>query len=337
VKLLKKIQDFGKELLEILDENSTAAEAGKLLDLIKDAKNYNHWFTESNVRLRLQRICNYLLSKNYLNDYEPWLACGYNKEKTIGVISEERIPLEELPVLLAIIFSQHNFLYKTNEKSDKILSYFFQLLIKKYPEFSRSVNFTDEPLRNIDSLIFTKRQDSNVTEKEYLSKKPSFVEVRHQSVAIIKGDESDETLSWLGNDIFSFFGMGCGNVRKLYLPEGFNVNRIYNTIEQWNSLFEHSAYTNNYQYYQSVYLMNRIEHLDNGFLLLKQDNLIQAPIGVLFYEFYKDRNSLMDKLISSDKISFIYTSNPENERQRAFGESVNQLLLPSKKLRLFLS
>jgi hypothetical protein len=186
-------------------------------------------------------------------------------------------------------------------------------------------------------LIVTKRQESNVTEQEYLSKKPFFIETRHQSVAVLNGDETSETISWLGNDMFSYFGMGCGNVRKLYLPEGFEVHRFYNAIEPWNSLLEHSAYTNNYQYYQSVYLMNRIEHLDNGFLILKEDTSTQAPTGVLFYEYYKNKNLLIDNLMGSDKINFIYTSNPENERQRAFGESVNQLLLPSINLKLFLS
>ncbi len=272
-----------------------------------------------------------------MNEYVPWLACNCINKKNIGVISEEKIPLEELPLLLAIIFSQHNFLYKTNEKSDKILTHIFQLLENKYPEFSSVVNFSDQPLKNVDSLIVTKRQGSNITEKEYFSKKPSFVETRHQSVAVINGDETGETLSWLGNDIFSYFGMGSGNVRKLYLPEGFEISRFYKAIEPWNSLLEHSAYTNNYQYYQSVYLMNRLEHYDNGFLILKEDVSMQATTGVLFYEYYKNKNILLNELVASDKINFIYTSNPENEKQRAFGESVNQLLLPSINLKLFLS
>lgn len=336
MKLLKKIQNFGKYLEGLLDETSTSPESESLYALIRNAKNYNHWFTEPNIKLRLQRITNHLLSKNYMDDYAGWLACSCINKKTIGVISEEKIPLEELPVLLAIIFSQHNFLYKTNEKSDKLLPYIFQLLVKQYPEFYNVVNFTEGQIKNVDSAIVTKRQESNSTAKKYFSKKPSLFETRHQSIAVISGDESHETLSWLGNDIFTYFGLGSGNVRKIYLPEGFDIHRFYSAIEPWQTLLEHSAYTNNYQYYQSVYLLNRVQHLDNGFLILKEDASMQAPLGVLYYQYYKDKKVLFDNLINSGNINFIYTSNPENERQRAFGESVNQLLLPSKNLKEFL-
>jgi len=130
--------------------------------------------------------------------------------------------------------------------------------------------------------------------------------------------------------------MGSGSVKKLYLPRGYDLTTFYKSIENWNFLLDHSAYANNYQYYQSVFLINQIPHLDNGFLLLTEDSSYRSPTGVLYYEYYDDKSHLFEMLNNSSNISDIYTSGAAIGHEKMFGDSVNQMLLPSNKLIRFL-
>jgi hypothetical protein len=155
-------------------------------------------------------------------------------------------------------------------------------------------------------------------------------------VAVLDGNEKPEELNLLGHDLFTFFGMGTGNVRKLFVPKGFDLTIFFRAIEEWHSLRDHSSFVNNYQYNKTVYLINNITHFDNGFMLFKEDTAYRAPTGVLFYEYYEDKTALLKILNQSPYLTFIYTANDENSRLRKFGESMNQLLLPSDNIIKFL-
>lgn len=334
--LLYKIQSFGHSFLELLDKQTTNRKSEILYSHIAKAYHFNHWYTEENVLLRLQQICKFLISEQFISTYSIILNNRFKKNRTIGFFSEENIPLEEFPVLLSILLSGNSFLYKTSEKSDKLISFFFELLGKTINDLKQGINFTDGMLKSADTLIITRLKESHSIIKKYLEKKKSFQEVRHQSVAILGGNEDDGTLKLLGKDIFSFYGQGCGNVRKIYIPKSFDLTIFFQAIEGWHSLSDHNTYANNYQYYQSVYLLNRIPHFDNGFLLFKEDKAMRSPTGVMYYEYYEDKSALLETLRHSSNVSVIYTSNPVHKREIMFGESVNQLLLPSENLINFL-
>ena len=54
------------------------------------------------------------------------------------------------------------------------------------------------------------------------------------SIAIINGEETDDEIDKLGVDIFTYYGMGCRNVSKLYVKKGFSL------IEYWKFLLKSS-------------------------------------------------------------------------------------------------
>ena len=323
---------FTEQLNILLDNHAVTNKNEDFFVQIAKAKHYNRWFTETFVRLRLKSILNFLLSPDFENVYNKWAAFKGNSVKKIGIFSEEHIPLEEFPLLLAILVSGNAFQYKTHDKSDKVLVGVFNLLGNCVPDFKERIEFSDMSLKNAESLIWTQQEDKNTQQLKYLTKRLSLLDTRYQSVAILKGDEDSEELSLIGNDIFNFFGQGSGNVRKVYIPQGFDIRKLYKAIESWYSIMDSSPYANNYQYHQSVYLMNRIDHLDNGFLLVKEDTSFRAPTGVLFYEFYSDYKKQLSLLENSDQCSNIYLSLPSGTKHKAFGDSANQILLPPEKL-----
>jgi len=333
---LYNIQSFGCLFLEVLNKEIACHDTEILHSHISKARHYNHWFTEDAVLLRLRMICDFLISEQFKSQYSIFRTKEFKKKRTFGIYSEENIPLEEFPTLLSILVSGNSFIYKTSEKSDKLISFFFEFLHKTFKEFESGINFTDGNLKDAEELIISQKKDNKVEIKKYLENKVSLHEIRHQSIAVLDGNENSEVLKLLASDIFNFFGMGSGSVKKLFLPRGYNLTTFYKSIENWNFLLDHSAYANNYQYYQSVFLINQIPHLDNGFLLLTEDSSYRSPTGVLYYEYYDDKSHLFEMLNNSSNISDIYTSGAAIGHEKMFGESVNQMLLPSDKLIRFL-
>ena len=54
------------------------------------------------------------------------------------------------------------------------------------------------------------------------------------SVAILTGQESDEELSALADDVFLYFILGCRNVTKIYVPEGYNFETLLSVLVSTN-------------------------------------------------------------------------------------------------------
>ena len=141
---------------------------------------------------------------------------------------------------------------------------------------------------------------------------------------MLTGLETTEQLNHLGNDIFNYFGLGCRNVSKLYVPIGYNFNTFFESIESFSRVADHHKYNNNYDYNKSIFLVNLQKHLDNGFLLLKEDNRIASPLAVLYYEEYADRKSLKANLLSLEKqLQCIVTGTPLSisSQEVSFGKS----------------
>jgi hypothetical protein len=115
-------------------------------------------------------------------------------------------------------------------------------------------------------------------------------------VAVITGNESEKEIRQLADDIFMYFGLGCRNVSKLYLPGGFKIEEILPYFNDYAFLADLHKYRNNYDYQKSLLLINRVPHLDNGFLLIKEDESLLSPISVVHTETYHSVKELNQHL-----------------------------------------
>ncbi len=96
--------------------------------------------------------------------------------------------------------------------------------------------------------------------------------------------------------MFDYFGLGCRSVTKLFLPKGFDLNRLFGAWVEWSHLGTHNKYANNYDYHKALWLLNQDAILENGFLLLKEDDKWVSPVGTLFYEFYENVSAVEERL-----------------------------------------
>ena len=285
---------------------------------------YNAWFTPENVELALKLWSQLLTTDNLEKWINPYEGPFRNRKKTcnVGVILAGNIPLVGMHDFVSVLISGHNFTGKLSSKDDYLLKLVATMLCEIEPCFSSAILFSENLLSKFDAIIATGSNNSTRYFEYYFSKYPSIIRHNRNSIAILSGNETNEELIGLSSDIFQYFGLGCRNVSKIYIPENYNFDSFFLAMEHWNYLSRHNKYANNYNYYKSVYQMNKIKFLDNGFMLLKNAHQIYSPLSVIFYEYYSVISKLEAEIKDkSNGIQCIVSKEHEIEKIVHFGKS----------------
>lgn len=250
----------------------------------------NPWFTRENLMLALGGIAAMLEEEVLTKWLEPYGIKGISpgKEKTVGLVLAGNIPLVGFHDLLSVLACGHRALARSSSKDDRLIRELVPILSAIAPELGSRISFAADKLSGMDAVIATGSDNSARYFEYYFRNMPHIIRKNRNGVAVLSGNESEEELAALGRDIFSYFGMGCRNVTKLYIPEAYDLKILLTVLDRFQDLYQHHKYGNNVDYYRSIYLMNRISILDNGVLLLKEDSAIASPVGVVFYERYSD-------------------------------------------------
>jgi hypothetical protein len=209
---------------------------------------------------------------------------------------------------------------KTSSKDSDLIAYVAEMLCEINNEFSERINFTQGSLSGFDAVIATGSNNTSRYFEYYFGKYPNIIRKNRNSIAVIDGSESDYELKELGCDLFSYFGLGCRNVSKIYIPTGYELK---NLIENWDSYADviyNNKYANNYDFHKAVFLVNKEKFLDTGYLLLKEENAVSSPVSVLYYEYYDSKPELESNIekhktgiqciVSKNDIPFGKSQNP---------------------------
>ena len=264
--------------------------------LSRRASAHNNWFTEPNIRLSLERIITYLEKEKL----EAWLASYQLPEENfspqkIGVVFSGSFPAAGFHDFLSVLISGNHLHGKLHKQDPVLLPILAEELCQIEPEFRHAISF-DPFLRGMDAMIVTETGSSYGYLELYLKNKPHLIRKKRFTCAILEGSESKEELSRLGKDMTQYFGLDTRSVSKIFVPEGFHFPALFEALEEFSYLKDHNKFLNNYDYNKSVYLVNMVPHLDTGFLLFKEDRKIVSPISVVFYETYKDRAELEQRI-----------------------------------------
>jgi hypothetical protein len=287
----KKLQAFlklGDFLSDFLSERKNSAYSTKYeeLDLlIDDCYSYNGWFSKGNIVRALQGIV-LLLEEHKLKEFYSQVE-EPKEPKTVAVIMAGNIPAVGFHDFLSVLLSGNKLLLKPSVDDKILITYFAAFLLETEPFFKDRIIFTDGRLSGFDAVIATGSNNSALYFEKYFGKYPHIIRKNRTSVAVLTGKETTEELNLLGNDIFEYFGLGCRNVSKLYVPKGYNFNLFYESIFSFSEIIQNKKYSNNHEYNRAIYLLNQDKFLDNNFLIIKESNTLHSPIGVLYYEFYE--------------------------------------------------
>jgi hypothetical protein len=275
-------QEFFTEFSEILDQEPVL----------------NPWFTRESLMKAMNGIASMLEDEvlgKWLYPYEiKPLESG--RERTVGLVMAGNIPLVGFHDMMSVLASGHKVFAKASTKDDRLIKQVVKVLSAIDPEMGNRVRFTDDRLSGMDAVIATGSDNSARYFEYYFRNIPHIIRKNRNGVAVLDGQESRDELAALGEDIFTYFGMGCRNVTKLYIPDDYDLKILLGVLDKFDHLYQHHKYGNNVDYYRSIYLMNKIQLLDNGVLLLKEDSSIASPVGVVFYERYSDIGQVQREL-----------------------------------------
>ena len=279
-------------------------------DIFDKAEQQNSWFTRANVIFAFKSWSEALSENNVQQWLSQYQLPQTTSPKKILIIMAGNLPLVGFHDLLCVLVAGHKAIVKLSSDDRVLLPYLITQIRTFAPEWAEAVAFTDDKVTEYDAVIATGSDNTARYFEYYFGKKPHIIRKNRHSVAVLTGEETPEELQDLGKDIFLYYGLGCRSVSKLFVPQGYDFNLLFQAIYPYKDIIEEQKYANNYDYNKAVYLMSLYKLLENGFLLLKEDEHYGSPIATLFYEYYTNKEALKKKLATDrEKIQCVVGHN----------------------------
>ncbi len=301
MKLKNRIEALVKLASFLTPENETLAA------VVERTQSNNSWFTTENQWRAIAEIRDNFLDKNALETWtQAYSITAEKPKKTVALILAGNIPMVGFHDMLCVFLAGHRSLVKLSEKDPFLLIAIIAFLIKIDPETADYFDLVPpdgeerRALKGFDAVIATGSNNSARYFEAYFGKYPNIIRKNRNAVAILRGGESTEDLRLLGEDIFTYFGLGCRNVSKLYVPKGYDFKPLLETHhEQFKHIVLHDKYKNNFDYNFTLLILNSIKYESNGCLLMTENAQIASPVSMVFYEFYENIENLAEILRGS--------------------------------------
>ncbi len=261
-------------------------------DVKERAFQKNPWFTPAFIDIAILNITEQFLQKDLLEKWASHYHLDDNiSDKNVGIVMAGNIPLVGFHDFLSVFISGYSQTIKLSSKDDVLLKHIIRKLYSLDIEVQNVVSIA-EMLKGCDAYIATGSNSSARYFEQYFSKYPNIIRQNKTSVAILTGKESANELEKLSDDIHLFFGLGCRNVTKIYVPTGYDFIPLLNAFNKYAWFRDQHKYANNYDYQLSILLLNNIYYMTNGSTILAENKNLFSAISVLHYEFYDDAEKL---------------------------------------------
>lgn len=267
-----------------------------LEDLIYTVGGRNSWFDKENVLHAIEGLKT-LLGQEKMEQFVQQYNLEPASEKTIGIVMAGNLPAVGFHDLLLVLLTGSKAVVKLSQQDEVLMKFLIKALFEIEPGFSIEI-VEKISLDNLDGVIATGSDNTSRYFESYFKRIPNIIRKNRTSVAVLTGEESEEEIIELGNDIFQYYGLGCRNVSKIYVPKDYNFPKMLDVLQAFNRVIQQAKYDNNYTYHKSVYLVNGRKHLDTGFLILTEDESLHSPLSVLYYEFYDSKEEVFESLAS---------------------------------------
>jgi len=266
----------------------------EIAPLAARARNQNAWFDEPSVRAAMAGIA-HLLAEEPLRRWAARYPPEPSTVHQVGVVMAGNIPLVGFHDLLCVLLSGHVLLAKLSSDDTVLMTWMMEELVRIEPRFREAMQVLPR-LNAADAFIATGSDNTARYFEYYFGKRPHLIRRNRTSVAVLTGQETPEELALLGADIFQYYGLGCRNVSKLFVPEGYDFVPLLDALQPYEAVLQHHKYNNNYDYNKSILLVNGVPHFDSGFFLIAKDSKLVSPISMAYYAEYTSEVDLVDQL-----------------------------------------
>ena len=306
-KIIQSLSSLSLQFEKIISDLHTSEQTPWQL-VLTQAIFANQWVTRESIIKSLKGI-HFMLQ---VDEIEKWLnkysQLNWNQNKRIGIIMAGNIPMVGFHDLLCVLVSGNIAVVKLSQQDTILMKAVMDELLMANPEWKDKIEIV-ERLNNIDKVIATGSNNSSGYFNYYFSKYPHIIRKNRNGIAVLNGIESKDDLQKLGADIFTYFGLGCRNVTKVYVPRDYIFDKLFEALLPYADIANHNKFINNYDYHRAILLLNSDLFLTNDFLIIREDKSFASPVSVLNFEYYDDVNDLAIELhMQREKIQCIVSN-----------------------------
>lgn len=254
---------------------------------------------------------------------ETWVS-KYNLQNVnykVAIIMAGNFPLAGLHDLICVIITGNKAIIKPSSDDKILINFFVEFLHKEFPETNEIIEIASEKLGDFDKVIATGSNNTFNYFEYYFRDKSSLLRKNRNSIAVLSGDESENELKLLSDDIFIYFGLGCRNISKIFVPTGYDISQLKNKFNKYNYIINHNKYSNNYNYQKTIKIMNNEVFTDCDYFLMSQSKEINPPISVIYYDYYDDLSQVCDLIKEKRNQIQCIVTNLQIKNSIRFGEA----------------
>ena len=312
---------LGRFFSDYINNNLESLEKNKFDKAINESILHNSFFSKKNILKSLLSWSNVLTKKSIDDFLSNYLIKNKKREKKIAIIMAGNIPLVGFHDFFCVIISGNFAVIKLSSKDSHLFKFILSFLVKENPDFDTKFDVVENKLQIFDAVIATGNNISANQFELYFKKYPKIIRRNRHSIAILNGNETKKEIELLANDIFYYYGLGCRNVSKIFIPNNYNLDILFKSFVLWNEVINKNSYSNNYNYYRAIYLLNKEVFFDNGFVLLKESEKIGSPVGTIYFEYYKSDNQIKEMIKKNNEKIQCIVSNNNYPKTIKFGET----------------
>ena len=312
---------LGRFFSDYINNNLESLERNKFDKAINESILHNSFFSKKNILKSLLSWSNVLTKKSIDDFLSNYLIKNKKREKKIAIIMAGNIPLVGFHDFFCVIISGNFAVIKLSSKDSHLFKFILSFLVKENPDFDTKFDVVESKLEIFDAVIATGNNISANQFELYFKKYPKIIRKNRHSIAILNGNETKKEIELLANDIFYYYGLGCRNVSKIFIPNNYNLDILFKSFVLWNEVINKNSYSNNYNYYRAIYLLNKEVFFDNGFVLLKESEKIGSPVGTIYFEYFKSDNQIKEMIKKNNEKIQCIVSNNNYPKTIKFGET----------------
>lgn len=251
----------------------------------------NPWFTDTFIHSAIHAIAHQYLQEEALIDFAKQFNEPTNPH-TIGIIMAGNIPMVGFHDFLCVYLSGHAMKIKFSSKDNVLMPYIVELIKQYDPEATEKIN-SEERLTRCNAYIATGSNTSTLYFKKYFASFPHILRGNKTSVAVLDGSETEDELALLADDVHLYFGLGCRNITKIYVPQGYNFEKMLSVFSiKYDYMQHHNKYRNNYDYQLALCMINQVYYMTNGSILLVENDAEFSAVAALHYSYYTDKKDI---------------------------------------------
>ncbi len=290
----------------------------EIFELVKHkAQSENPWFTHEFINKAVTNIAQNFLHPGKLKKWSG--NYDINEEtstsKKVGIVMAGNIPLVGFHDMLCVFASGHKAVIKPSSKDEVLIKHLVQKMCEWEPSIQHYISFAPM-LKGCDAYIATGSNNAGRYFEYYFGKYSSIIRLNRTSVAVLDGTETLSELDSLADDIQSYFGLGCRNITKLYVPHNYDFIPLLDALKKYDYLMDFHKYKHNYDYQLALLIMNNKYYMNNGSVLLTENESLFSPVSQFNYEFYDDKDIAIAILKNNNNIQCMVGHNLTN-----FGET----------------